>query len=136
MDVYRAFDNYFLEAQRLRDQLRRDTDAVMRQSNPLRQNGKATANENGVDILLYPTAIFPAPSASTADLTTSDSNLYVQDILTVPASLAGLPALSYPVPAESRDERMHPVGVQLVGQWGEDELVLDIAAALDGELAS
>lgn len=42
--------------------------------------------------------------------------------MNVPASLAGLPALS--VPAGESEEDGMPVGVQVVGQWGNDELVL------------
>lgn len=56
---------------------------------------------------------------------------YMQDILNVPASLAGLPALSLPA---GRAEDGWPVGVQIVGQWGEDEVVLKVAKVLEGAL--
>ncbi|TRM58724.1 hypothetical protein BD626DRAFT_510346 [Schizophyllum amplum] len=45
---------------------------------------------------------------------------YVQDVLTVPASLAGLPALNW------------PIGVSVVGQWGSDDMVLDVGGAIEG----
>lgn len=65
----------------------------------------------------------------------------MQDVLTVPASLAGLPALSVPVPAACREQSKGgvddaddgwPVGVSVVGQWGCDELVLKVGEILEG----
>ena len=61
-------------------------------------------------------------------------------MLTVPASLAGLPALSVPVPAACRevsgeeskeDDDGWPVGISVVGQWGCDELVLKVGEILE-----
>ncbi|CAD6563703.1 MAG: Trimeric GatFAB AmidoTransferase(AdT) complex subunit [Cyphobasidiales sp. Tagirdzhanova-0007] len=130
-----AFDNYFLAAQRLRNELRYEVDAVMRHPNPLRKNPNAHMSGDGVDILLYPSAVSPAPTISEARASASGVFPYVQDILTVPASLAGLPAISFPVPVEKAGERVFPVGVQLVGQWGSDALVLDVAKELERELA-
>lgn len=52
----------------------------------------------------------------------------MQDILNVPASLAGLPAMSVP---SDRAEDGWPVGVQVVGQWGSDEVVLAVGEALE-----
>lgn len=46
---------------------------------------------------------------------------YVQDVLTVPASLAGLPALTIPC---GFGQDGWPVAVSVIGQWGQDELVL------------
>jgi aspartyl-tRNA(Asn)/glutamyl-tRNA(Gln) amidotransferase subunit A len=68
----------------------------------------------------------------------------VQDVLTVPASLAGLPALSVPVPAACRGvsgDRNNrdiddvddgwPIGISVVGQWGCDELVLKVGEIIE-----
>lgn len=123
---HRAFDNYFLAAQRWRNELKRDVDKIMRIPNPLRT---AEANESGVDVLVFPSAISHAPTRAdiNASQVEASTDSYVQDILTVPASLAGLPALSYPVHVEG----MLPVGVQLVSQWGSDDLVLEVASQLE-----
>lgn len=126
--LYSAFDNYFLAAQRLRQELKSDMDAVFRHHNPLRQ--AQTGSNDGVDILAFPSAISVAPTIQAARSATDGTDSYVQDVLTAPASLAGLPALSYPVPVPLADGNL-PVGVQLVGQWGDDDLVLDIAQALE-----
>ena len=42
----------------------------------------------------------------------------MNDVLTVPASLAGIPAISVPV---------NGIGIQLMGQFGDDDLVLQLA---------
>jgi aspartyl-tRNA(Asn)/glutamyl-tRNA(Gln) amidotransferase subunit A len=121
----RAFDNYFLAAQRLRNELKNDVDKIMRIPNPLRYS---QVDDFGVDLLLFPSAISHAPTREDVSSSKGKStDSYVQDILTVPASLAGLPALSYPVHIEG----MLPVGVQLVSQWGSDNLVLEVASQLE-----
>jgi aspartyl-tRNA(Asn)/glutamyl-tRNA(Gln) amidotransferase subunit A len=58
----------------------------------------------------------------------SGLNTYVQDVLAVPASLAGLPALSIPA-CSGVDE--WPVGISVVGQWGCDELVLRVGEIVE-----
>jgi len=75
---------------------------------------------------MHPSAIRTAPPLSE----TSDSGLdsYVQDVLTVPASLAGLPALNVPVGYDESDG--WPVGVSVVGQWGCEEMVFAVGAAI------
>lgn len=54
-------------------------------------------------------------------------SMYLSDILTVPANLAGIPAIS--VPCETVD-RM-PVGLQIMGRHFEDEKVIDVAYAYE-----
>jgi aspartyl-tRNA(Asn)/glutamyl-tRNA(Gln) amidotransferase subunit A len=77
--------------------------------------------EKGVDVLLHPSAIRSAPPLAEND--TGSIDTYVQDVLTVPASLAGLPALG--VPAGFAEDGW-PVGVSVVGQWGCEELVMAV----------
>lgn len=52
----------------------------------------------------------------------------MQDLLTVPASLAGLPAMS--VPARKGDDGW-PVGVSVVGQWGMEEVLFWAGRAIE-----
>lgn len=118
-----AFDNYFLQAQKVREQIRRDFDCVFRLANPLRRlTGLGT-----VDILLHPSAIRTAPQLSETD-TMEELDAYVQDVLTVPASLAGLPALS--VPAGLGDDSW-PLGISVVSQWGHDDLILRFGEVIE-----
>ncbi|KAF7971195.1 hypothetical protein HWV62_21878 [Athelia sp. TMB] len=126
-----AFDSYFLQAQRVRASIRQDFDNVFSAPNPLHASPTHTLSANGVDVLLHPSAIRTAPALPTPDTgndSQADLSAYVQDILTVPASLAGLPALSVPA---CKGQDGWPVGVSVVGQWGGDELVLRVGQVLE-----
>ena len=84
-------------------------------------------SSNSVDFLLHPSAIQTAPALQ--ETGEEDSlNSYVQDILTVPASLAGLPAISLPI---GDGDDGWPLGISLVGQWGTDRRLLRVAAAME-----
>lgn len=88
-------------------------------------------------VLLHPSAIGPAPllapnANSGSETDTSKVPAYVQDVLTVPASLAGLPAISLPmsrgIDSAGREKGSKgPVGLSIVGQWGSDRAVLAVA---------
>lgn len=140
---YSAFDNYFLKAQRLRARIRTDFDRVFALQNVLSTSSRPS-NADEVDVLLHPSAICTAPSLppllgtteveATGDVEqrtdgpTSGLDAYVQDVLTVPASLAGLPAMSVPA---GKGEDGWPVGVSIVSQWGCDEVVHAIGGLVE-----
>ncbi|KAF5392795.1 hypothetical protein D9757_000892 [Collybiopsis confluens] len=140
-----AFDNYFLQAQRVRQMVRDDFDSVFFVSNILASSSTTPKSRktDGVDVLIHPSAIRTAPRLPIADdagepESASRDTLqdYVQDVLTVPASLAGLPALSVPVPQAVRNQNVEkgdgwPIGVSVVGQWGSDELVLKVGRIIE-----
>jgi aspartyl-tRNA(Asn)/glutamyl-tRNA(Gln) amidotransferase subunit A len=56
--------------------------------------------------------------------------MYLEDAMTVPASMAGLPAIS--VPAGKTAEGL-PVGAQLIGRAQSDQLLLSIAKSCEEE---
>jgi aspartyl-tRNA(Asn)/glutamyl-tRNA(Gln) amidotransferase subunit A len=89
-----------------------------------------------VDVLLHPSAICTAPRLSSADSAAEDASngldAYTQDVLTVPASLAGLPALSIPAGLGADG---WPIGVTVVSQWGCDDAVLRMGAHVEQMLA-
>ena len=58
--------------------------------------------------------------------------MYLNDIFTVPANLAGLPALSLPV---GLDEIGLPLGVQLIANNWQEPLLLNTAFNLENALA-
>lgn len=126
MQLSSAFDNYFLQAQRVRSLVRHDFDRVFRAPNV--SSAQPETSQAGVDVLIHPSAIRTAPRLD-EDGAGSKPNLnsYLQDVLTVPASLAGLPALSVPM---GLGEDGWPVGVSIVGQWGHDRTILNLGRAL------
>lgn len=78
------------------------------------------------DVLVGPVA--PTPAFKLGENTADPVKMYLADIMTVPASLAGLPAIS--VPAGITNAGL-PVGVQLIGPQKSDALLL--ALAREGE---
>ena len=79
-----AMDNYFIQAQKVRRLVQQDFDAVFRMPNPLRDN--TTANPDGVDVIIVPTAPTPPPFINSLRRETATQR-YMNDIFTVPASL-------------------------------------------------
>jgi aspartyl-tRNA(Asn)/glutamyl-tRNA(Gln) amidotransferase subunit A len=104
------YDAYYLKAQRVRALVAHDF---------------AQAFER-VDVLLAPTA----PSAAYAIGRMSDDPIamYLNDVFTVPANLAGLPAIS--VPAGLSADGL-PLGLQLIGRAFDEAGVLRVAHVLE-----
>ena len=121
-----AMDNYYIQAQKVRRLVQQDFDAVFRMPNPLREDSEA--NIEGVDVIITPTA--PTPPPYVYDLQRqSPVHQYTNDVFTVPASLAGLPAISVPAPAHP-DHPWNPevaIGMQVIGQFGDDFSVIYFA---------
>jgi len=135
-----AIDNYFMQAQRIRRLVVKDFDAIFAMPNVLMTDEASpgaedsdTANvETTVDAIICPTAPTLAPTlgeiARQAPL-----DAYAGDVFTVPASLAGLPAISVPMSpstAISMPQGVQSVGMQIITQYGDDEACLDYAALL------
>ena len=77
-------------------------------------------------MLLHPSTISTAPLLSAC--TKGETDEYGQDVLNVPASLAGLPAISVPL---GKGQDGWPLGMQIAGQWGSDRFVLHVAEAME-----
>ncbi|HEY8287830.1 MAG TPA: Asp-tRNA(Asn)/Glu-tRNA(Gln) amidotransferase subunit GatA [Acetobacteraceae bacterium] len=104
------YDAYYLRAQKIRALILRDfTDAFTR-----------------VDALLTPTA----PSAAFAQGENMDDpiKMYLNDLFTVPANLAGVPAISVPA---GLDASGLPLGLQVIGKSFDEETVFAVAAAIE-----
>ena len=126
-----AIDNYFIQAQKVRRLVQEDFDKVFAKLNPLSNEiTYSDETKDKVDVLLCPTAPSLAPSLS--NIKGQDPiQAYMNDVFTVPASLAGLPAISIPVPIQNEEQRpSSSVGMQIIGQYGDDKLVLDFAKEL------
>jgi aspartyl-tRNA(Asn)/glutamyl-tRNA(Gln) amidotransferase subunit A len=105
------FDAYYLQAQKARTLLINEFNDVFA----------------SYDVLMGPVA--PSPAFKLGENTEDPVKMYLADIMTVPASLAGLPAIS--VPAGTTSDGL-PVGVQLIGPRRSDATLL--ALARQGEL--
>ena len=108
------YDAYYKRAQKVRSLIKNDFDNVFKK----------------VDIILTPTtptSAFPLGSKGTQD----PVEMYMNDIFTVPANLAGLPAISLPV---GIDELGLPLGVQLIGDDWQEPLLLNTAFNLENAL--
>lgn len=78
------------------------------------------------DALVGPVA--PTPAFGIGENTADPVKMYLADIMTVPPSLAGLPAISVPVGTSATGL---PIGVQLVGQRQSDAALLALAKSLE-----
>ncbi|EEH43947.2 aspartyl/glutamyl-tRNA(Asn/Gln) amidotransferase, A subunit [Paracoccidioides brasiliensis Pb18] len=142
-----AINNYFLRAQRVRRLVQTDFENVFAFRNPLLPAVDAGAlkttarRKYAVDVLVVPTAPTLPPTIKLLKRATP-VEIYMKDVFTVPASLAGLPALSVPVQihrfnnfydgvsGEVGDE-IRSAGIQVIGQFGDDEFVLNIGEILE-----
>jgi aspartyl-tRNA(Asn)/glutamyl-tRNA(Gln) amidotransferase subunit A len=131
-----AIDNYFIQAQKVRRLVQQDFDRVFAAKNPLHDTPRSQEND-GVDFLLTPTGPSLPPTLAELERQTTVEG-YMLDVFTVPASLAGLPALSVPVPIEGAAREtmdggdVKSVGMQIIGQYGSDEGVLEVGRIIEG----
>ncbi|MCX6728535.1 MAG: Asp-tRNA(Asn)/Glu-tRNA(Gln) amidotransferase subunit GatA [Candidatus Saccharibacteria bacterium] len=80
------------------------------------------------DILIGPTA--PTPAFKLGENTSDPIKMYLNDIMTVPTSLAGLPAIS--VPAGTNQAGL-PIGVQLMGPMKSDASIFALAKSMENK---
>ncbi|MDH4199640.1 MAG: Asp-tRNA(Asn)/Glu-tRNA(Gln) amidotransferase subunit GatA [Spirochaetia bacterium] len=73
-----------------------------------------------LDLIMMPTA--PSVPFKIGEKTTNPVEMYLSDVLTVGASLAGIPAISVPGPFENL-----PVGIQLQGNYFSENLLYDVS---------
>jgi aspartyl-tRNA(Asn)/glutamyl-tRNA(Gln) amidotransferase subunit A len=104
------FDAYYLKAQKARTLLIEAFNELF----------------NTYDVLVGPSA--PTPAFALGENTEDPIKMYLADIMTVPASLAGIPAVS--VPAGTTAAGL-PVGVQLIGNYKSDAKLLALARAVE-----
>ncbi|MDB5161533.1 MAG: gatA [Candidatus Saccharibacteria bacterium] len=104
------FDAYYLQAQKARTLLINDFNALF----------------DRYDVLISPTA--PTPAFKLGENTSDPVKMYLADVMTVPPSLAGLPAVSIPA---GKSESGLPIGVQLIGQRRSDARLLALAKQME-----
>ncbi len=107
-------DAYYSRAQKIRELLRRDFAKVFEQ----------------VDLIVSPTS--PIPAFRKGERETDPLQMYLADVFTIPANLAGIPGLSIPCGfAQSKDGHDLPVGMQLLGKAFDETRLLQVAHAYE-----
>lgn len=104
------FDAYYLKAQRARTLLINEFNKLF----------------DHYDFLICPTA--PTPAFRLGENTTDPLKMYLADAMTVPASLAGLPAISIP---NGNSNVGLPIGLQLIGKAKDDAKLLAFAKVVE-----
>jgi aspartyl-tRNA(Asn)/glutamyl-tRNA(Gln) amidotransferase subunit A len=102
------YDAYYLKAQQVRTLLRGDYDQVF----------------TTVDVVAMPTT--PTPAFHLGEKTEDPLQMYLADVFTVSANLAGIPSISVPS-GFSRDDL--PIGLQLTGRMFDEVTLLRAADA-------
>jgi aspartyl-tRNA(Asn)/glutamyl-tRNA(Gln) amidotransferase subunit A len=104
------YDEYYGTAQRARRLITEDFRRVFAQ---------------GVDVLFTPTS--PTPAFALGERTADPVEMYLSDVFTVTANLAGIPGVSVPIGRI----RGLPVGGQVLAPWWQEERMLAVAGALE-----
>ena len=104
------YDAYYTQAQKVRTLISRDFAAAF-----------ATC-----DIILAPTA--PSSAFALGEKSDDPLEMYLNDVFSVPASLAGLPAMSVP---SGLDSSGLPLGLQLIGKPFDEQGVLNAGLAIE-----
>jgi aspartyl-tRNA(Asn)/glutamyl-tRNA(Gln) amidotransferase subunit A len=109
-----SFDKFYGAAQKVRTLIQRDFDAAFAKA----------------DVLVSPTA--PTTAFKFGEKVSDPLAMYLNDIATIPANLAGIPGIS--VPIGLADEDNLPVGIQFLAPAHEDARLYEVGAALEGIL--
>jgi aspartyl-tRNA(Asn)/glutamyl-tRNA(Gln) amidotransferase subunit A len=107
------YDAYYLRAQKVRELIRRDFARVFEK----------------VDALISPTS--PVPAFKLGDRVADPLQMYLADIFTIAANLAGICGISVPCGfAEANGHRL-PIGLQLLGKPMDEARILQIGHAYE-----
>lgn len=104
------FDAYYLQAQKVRTMLIDAYDKLFKD----------------YDFLVGP--VSPTPAFKLGENTNDPVKMYLADIMTIPASLAGLPAIS--VPAGTTKDGL-PIGVQIMAARRHDAAIMALAQQME-----
>ena len=104
------YDAYYLKAQRVRALILRDFTEAFKK----------------VDVILAPST--PSAAFAIGEKMDDPIAMYLNDVFTVPANLAGLPGISVPAGLSAEGT---PLGLQIIGRAFDEETVLRAAAAVE-----
>ena len=108
------YDAYYRKAQKVRRLIKEDFDNAFKQ----------------VDLLITPTT--PTVAFKIGEKSDDPLQMYLSDIYTTSANLAGIPGMSIPIGKNSENL---PIGLQILSQQFEDEKVFQLAKHIQDEIA-
>lgn len=103
------YDAYYLKAQKVRALIKKDFEQAFEK----------------VDFIYSPTC--PEVAFKFGEKSADPLKMYLSDIYTVTANLAGVPAISFPIGKIKEAEKELPLGGQLMGKWFDEEGLLNAA---------
>jgi aspartyl-tRNA(Asn)/glutamyl-tRNA(Gln) amidotransferase subunit A len=106
------YDAYYLKASKVRNLIKSDFENAF----------------NNVDCIISPTC--PSPAFKIGEKITDPLEMYLSDIYTIPANLAGIPGISIPCGFTTTGL---PIGMQIMGKHFEEEKILKIAKLFENE---
>lgn len=101
-------DEYYRKAWAARNKIKQEVKKVFEQ----------------VDIIAMP--VSPMPAFKIGEMSADPLKMYLADIFTVSANVAGVPAISIPSGKVKRDEKELPVGLQLLAPWHGEERLFNV----------
>lgn len=107
------YDAYYLRAQKVRSLMRRDFTRAFEQ----------------VDAVISPAT--PTPAFRLGEKTSDPLAMYLNDIFTIAANVAGLCGISLPCGFSDADGKKLPIGLQLMGKPFDEARLLQIAHAYE-----
>ncbi|MEX0683076.1 MAG: Asp-tRNA(Asn)/Glu-tRNA(Gln) amidotransferase subunit GatA [Dehalococcoidia bacterium] len=108
------YDAYYLKAQKVRTLIRREFDEAFKDH----------------DVLVAPVA--PTPAFKIGEKTDDPLQMYLNDVCTIPVSIAGLPAISVPCGfATAPDGARLPIGLQIIARPFDEAMLFRVAHAYE-----
>lgn len=104
------YDAYYVQAQKVRTRIAEDFEKAY----------------ESVDVILTPTA--PSAAFPLGEKQDDPIAMYLNDVFTVPTSMAGLPGISVPA---GLDDNGLPLGLQLIGRPFDEETMIRAAGVLE-----
>jgi aspartyl-tRNA(Asn)/glutamyl-tRNA(Gln) amidotransferase subunit A len=106
------YDAYYLKAQKVRTLIKQDFDRAFEKA----------------DVLVSPTS--PTPAFRIGEKSNDPLAMYLSDIFTITANLAGIPGIS--IPCGKNSEGL-PIGLQILGNHFEEKRLLNLARAFESQ---
>ncbi|HOJ50252.1 MAG TPA: Asp-tRNA(Asn)/Glu-tRNA(Gln) amidotransferase subunit GatA [Spirochaetota bacterium] len=104
------YDAYYLSAQKVRTLIRDDFKKAF----------------DNVDVIISPTS--PTTAFKIGEKIDDPISMYLSDIFTISANIAGIPAMSIPI---GRDSKKLPIGIQIMSKWLDEETMFRVAYNLE-----